>query len=134
MKKMVNSSKGFTLVELLAVITIIGILLAFSITAVVHYIDKAKVDQKKQQEKTVTMAAKSYFQDNRNKLPKVVGETSTISLNVLRESKYLTEDIKDANGASCMENSYVKVSKESTTKYIYKTSLYCGNDEVPEGE
>ncbi len=38
--------KGFTLIELLAVIVIIGILLAVSITAVIHFIDKAKDEQK----------------------------------------------------------------------------------------
>ncbi len=131
MKKTNNSNKGFTLIELLAVIVIIGILLAVSITAVIHFIDRAKNEQKTNQEKTLAMAAENYLQDNRSQLPKNIGETTTISINVLKNNKYITEDIKNGNNESCMENSYVTAYKESKTKYIYKAYLYCGKDKVP---
>jgi prepilin-type N-terminal cleavage/methylation domain-containing protein len=133
MKKNYNS-KGFTLVELLAVIVIIGILLAVSITAVVHFIDRAKDEQRSNQEKTLAMAAENYLQDNRGQLPKSIGETTTIPISVLKNNKYITENIKNANGKSCMEKSYVTAYKESKTKYIYKAHLYCGDEEVPEDE
>ena len=131
MERVKGYNKGFTLVELLAVIVIIGILLAVSVTAVIHFIDRAKVEQRKNQEKTMAMAAENYLQENRGQLPKNIGETTTIPISVLKNNKYITEDIKDGNGKSCMVNSYVTVYKESKTKYVYKGHLYCGDEEVP---
>ena len=127
MKIILNSSKGFTLVELLAVILIIGILLTISVTAVMHYIDKAREEQLASQEKIVTMAAESYLQANRSQLPKSIGETTSVSLATLRTSKYLTEDIKNSDGESCMSESYVTVLKKTQKKYVYTASLHCGN-------
>ncbi len=134
MKKNRNSNKGFTLIELLAVIVIIGILLAVSITAVIHFIDKAKDEQKSNQEKTLAMAAENYLQENRGQLPKNIGDTTTIAISVLKNNKYITEDIKNGNNESCMENSYVTAYKESKTKYIYKAHLYCGKEKAPTAE
>jgi prepilin-type N-terminal cleavage/methylation domain-containing protein len=129
MKKLSKSNNGFTLVELLAVITIIGILMAVAIFAVSRFLDNARADQKKSQEKTLVMAAQNYLQENRGLLPKSIGETSNVSVNVLKENNYITETIKNYNKQSCMENSYVSIYKESATKYVYKAHLYCGNEE-----
>ena len=128
MMRKCNTNKGFTLVELLGVILVIGILLGISIAAVMSFIDKARTEQVKSQEKTLTMAAKNYLQENRGLLPKAIGETTTISVKVLKSNKYLTEDIKNSKKQSCMENSYVTAHKESKTKYIYKAYLYCGGE------
>ena len=127
--KKINCSKGYTLVELLAVITIISILLAISVAAVVHFIDRARNEQKSSQEKTITMAAENYLQENRSLLPKNVGDTSEIPISILRSKKYLSEDIRNSDGKSCMENSYVTVQRESKTKYVYKAHLYCGDEQ-----
>ena len=67
-----NNKKGFTLVELLAVITILGILSLGTIGYVNQMIDKSKKEKLSQQEKTVKMAAESYLQANRSELPKAI--------------------------------------------------------------
>lgn len=124
-----KSNKGFTFVELLAVIVIIGILLGVSVFAVTRYINSAKKEQVSSQEKTLVIAAQNYLQENRGLLPKSIGETTTISVGVLKNNNYITETLKNTKKESCMENSYVEVSKDSSTKYTYKAHLYCGSDE-----
>ena len=128
MLKLSKTNKGFTLIELLGVVVVIGILLGISIAAVMRFIDRARSEQLKSQEKTLTMAAKNYLQENRSLLPKAVGETTTVPIKVLKSNKYLTEDIKNSKKESCMENSYVTAYKESKTKYVYKAYLFCGTE------
>lgn len=124
---MKNKIKGFTLVELLSVIVIVGILSTIGIVAVSKIIEKSKMEQKKQQEKTIIMATKSYFQEHRSELPKVIGGSAVqIKLSKLKSEKFITEDIKDSSKNSCMTDSYVAVTKETTNKYKYEVFLICG--------
>ena len=44
----------------------------------------------------------------------------------------MTEDIYNADGESCMKESYVKVYKSSQTDYVYTPYIYCGKDSAPE--
>ena len=130
MKKLKNS-KGFSLVELLAVVVILGIIAAIGVGATSYLVDKTKQEKMESQKNTVTMAAQTYMQNNKNLVPKIIGESTKIKVSDLRLNNYLNEDITDNNGKSCMEKSYVKVYKLSNTEYAYTTFLYCGNDEVP---
>ena len=66
MKKL--KREGFTLVELLAVITIIGIVMVFAIPNVSNLINKSKKDSRESNEKTLLMAGKSYMQANNGEL------------------------------------------------------------------
>ena len=132
MKKI--NKKGFSLVELLAVVAILGIIAVIGISATTMLTDKAKSSEMDSHKNAVTMSAQSYLQKNKNLVPKVVGETKKIKVSELRDANYLTEDIKNSKGQSCMENSYVRVYKLSKTEYTYVTYLYCGNEEVPEVE
>ncbi len=120
-----NNKKGFTLVELLAVITILGILSLGTIGYVNQMIDKSKKEKLSQQEKTVKMAAESYFQANRSELPKAIGEEKTIELQKLITSKYLKDNVKNGNGIDCTAHSTVTVKKQSKTKYEYTVLLNC---------
>ena len=134
MSKIKNNRKGFSLVELLAVVVILGLLAAIGIVATNSLIDRSKAEKMDSQKNTVTMSAQTYMQNNKNLVPKIIGETSVIKVSDLRASKYLTEDIKNEKGESCMEKSYVRVYKLSNTEYTYTTFLYCGSEEVPADE
>ena len=128
MKKIYKSRNGFTLVELLAVIVIIGILLGISIVAVMRFIDRAREEQLASQEKALTIAAKQYLQENRGLLPKSIGDTTQVTARVLKDNKYLTEEIIDAKKESCTDTSYVTAKKETQTKYVYRAYIKCGEE------
>ena len=119
---------GLTLVELLAVMVIIGILAGLAIPGVSHLINKSRKEQRIQQEETVSMAAKNYVQDNKSLRPRQIGELTVIHINDLKSANYLKEDVLDSSGQSCMKSSYVVVSKSSKTNYKYKTYLCCGKE------
>ena len=134
MKSVKKRKKGFSLVELLAVVVILGILATISIVAVSSLIDRAKQDKMDSLKKTVLLSAQTYIQNNKNLVPKIIGESKNIKVSDLRAGNYLTEDIKNDKGESCMEKSYVRVYKLSKSEYTYTAFIYCGNEELPEEE
>lgn len=127
-----KKNKGFTLIELLAVITIVGILSVGAVTAYSRYIKKAHDQQDVENVNTVKSAAKLFLQANKDYMPKTIGETRKIPLSLLRTNNYLKEDVIGSNGESCMEYSYVKVTKKDTRKYTYEPFLHCSS-EAPTG-
>ena len=117
------NNKGFSFVELLAVVVILGLLAVIGIATTSSLVDKAKKDKVDSQKNTVTSSAQSYLQDNKNLVPKIIGETKVIRISELRNSNYLTEDITNEKGESCMEKSFVRVYKLSNTEYTYTTII-----------
>ena len=126
-----TNKKGFTMIELLGVIVILGILSVMAIVSVTRLITKSKTEQKNSQAKTLMMAAESYMQANKNNLPKTIGEVKKVSASELKSTNYLKNNLKNADGASCMEKSFVRVYKYSATSYSYVPFIYCGNETVP---
>ena len=122
---------GFTLLELLSTIVILGILLVIGFSSVTRLIDKSKEEQLNHQKATLQMAAESYLQSNNGELPESIGESIEVKASFLRQTNYIKEDIYNANGESCMKNSYVKVYKSSKNKYKYTAYICCGNKKCP---
>ena len=127
-----KSSKAFTLVELLAVIVILGILSVVGITAVSKYIEKARNETNIEAKDTLLVAAKQYLQDNKDQAPKAIGEYKIITAKELKDTKYLTSDLKNSRGETCMKESFVRVYKSEGTDYSYTAYLYCGNEKAPD--
>ena len=86
-----KKDKGFTLVELMAVITILAILSLIIIPIVDKNVKKAKKDVYKIQIENIKIAAMNYYTDNISLRPKN-GESKTINIEVLIEEDYM-EDI-----------------------------------------
>lgn len=126
-KKSQKNKQGFTMVELLAVITILGIVSALAIVGISKLLENAKQEYYKATEKQVKTAAKSYIQNNRKYLPKSIGSKSTITLKTLQDSNYI-KGVKDYSKQLCdVEKTYVQIFKYGQNKYTYTTYLECPN-------
>ena len=120
-----KNNKGFSLVELLAAIVIMGILSGIAVVGVTFLLNKAEKEYYKAQESEVIMAAKSYTQDNRSFLPKRVGQKNQVYLKTLQNKKYIG-DVLDRNKKKCdPERSYVQVYRYSKNNYSYAVNLVC---------
>ena len=132
MKKMnrkVKKIKGFTLMELLTTIIILGILSTIGIISVSKIIEKNQKNYYKSQKQMIEIAGKNYFNDNSNELPKKTGGKKIITLEDLISKKYLS-NIYDHKKNKCdYKKSYILVNKESNTKYKYYVNLICTNYE-----
>ena len=124
-------NKGFTLVELLAVVVILGIIITISIPAVSKWIDQSKKESRESQKSTLVMAAQSYAQGNSSVLPKVIGQTTIVTAEELKNANYLKEDLYDANKKKCMD-SRVRIYKYDKNEYSYTAYIYCEGDVVPD--
>ena len=125
---MINK-KGFTMVELLATIVLVGILSVIAISSVNGIIGKTKNEKSTQEKNTAIMAAKSYIQMNKERAPKLNGEIVKITFAELKDAKYIV----NSSGASCMNNSYVEIEKVKDDNYKYSAHIYCGG-EMPPGD
>ena len=124
-RKKAKLRRGFTLIEILAAVTILGILSIVAIVSVNNIIQKAKQNHYTTAEENLEMAGQSYAQQNRNVLPKAIGQKKKISLKTLVDKNYI-EPVKDYNENDCdLEESYVQVFKYSKEDYSYIAYLDC---------
>ncbi len=122
---MYKDKKGFTLVEILAAVTILGILSIIAVVSVNNVIQKSKENYYKSAEDNLELAGQSYVQQNRSALPKAVGQKVKIPLKILVEKNYI-EPIDDYSDNECdLNNSYVQIFKYSQNDYSYLAYLDC---------
>ena len=124
------NKKGLTMVELLAVIVIIGILASITIVTYTKYINSSKQEKYQQNQKMIENAAKMYLQNNQDERPKSIGESVVISIKTLKDKNYIKENIENEKKESCMDKSAVYVYKNSYQEYSYKGIIACGNEEL----
>ena len=124
-----NNDKGFTMVELLATITILGVISSIAIVAISSIITKAHEEYYNNQEKNLVLAAQAYYNANKTDLPKIIGKKSKITESELLEAKYLKEKIKNYDGKPCNKEpeSFATVFKYAQSKYSYTAYLNCGS-------
>lgn len=119
--------KGFTLVELLAAITILGLLMSVAIASVSWILDSSEENFYETLEKNILLTAENYCAENRGALPSVEGQERRVYLKTLVDSNYLGKnDVVDYGKAACNINtSYVSILKKKNGGYSYKLRLYC---------
>ena len=127
-----NNTKGFTLIELLATIVIIGIISSVAIVGITRVLDKTKKEKYESEKKMLSATAESFVQSNKEYAPKQIGDYTTVSAKELKEASYLKKDIINEKGESCMENSFVKIIKDTQNTYKFKSYVYCGKEKHKE--
>lgn len=109
------NKRAFTLVELLAVLVILGIVLAIVATNVFGLFQESKDNSYETQIEMLKQSTKEYVTDNKRTL---FGESNTICVSIydLYKNKYITEIPQDAkNGKQMSEYLGFIVSKEGET-------------------
>jgi len=125
------NKKGFALVELLAVIVVLGIILAVAIPNAVNIIEKIRVDAYKQNEKMMISAAQKYLV-NSNIVLNNSGDIAVIRLTDLQQQGLL-DNIADLRNNQSNCNGYLIVKKNNVSEYSYLPYLKCGSNYISEG-
>lgn len=124
---------GFTLVEIIAVIIILGIVAIIIVPGISRYITGGRETNYDSQEKSMIEATKAYIAEciANNDLNCSIPDNGEKSLYGLGElvSKGYIDRIKDTSGEGfCREDaSYVEVSGLGDAKFEYKACLYCSS-------
>ncbi len=87
--KRIKDQRGVTLIELLAVIVILGIIAAVAVPAVMSNFDSAKVNADKQTEAILIDATQRYMLENT--LPAATGGVHTLSTATLAAAGYIND-------------------------------------------
>ncbi len=90
--------KGYTLVELMTVIVIIGILLLIAVPAISQYMKRGMQEYHARLEESLLLAGRDYLADYRTLLPREIGNVTVIDPEELIKNGYLdgnTEGIEE---------------------------------------
>lgn len=128
MIKQLKNRKGFTLVEIIAVVVIIGLLAGIAIPLVTKYVQDGRNEYNKKLEEEFLTIVKDYYAENPELVPKgrdAKGFSSAVFLTNLQANNYLSEELKDANGGSCYDSVGYALFENGKTNYY--ACLVCEN-------
>ena len=119
-------NKGFTLVELISILTILGILALITIPVMNNVISKTKNKALKEQKATIVSAARKYSTEIAEYLPKYDGDIYSIEVSELRNTAYLEdENIIDPTTNKPMKGCVNIIFNASKGKYNYEYTDEC---------
>lgn len=123
-KKRLKEQKGMTLIELLAVIVILGIISAIAIPSILGLMDNSKKDAHVANARQMINSAKMAVSGDASLQPK--DKPVDLTLKNLEDKGYI-EKIKDPDGGTSYDEdkSFVRISTDGTG---FKYSVYLTND------
>ena len=117
--------KGFTLIEILAVVTIVGLLFILVMPKITNSLNSKKDDLNTINKNVIINAAKNYVYDNSDTFLKEDKKIYCLPLNTLVKEKYL-ENIKDVTNDKDITNSKcVKIYFDKSFKYEIVNKSEC---------
>ena len=127
MIRRLKGKKGFTLIEIIAVVVIIALLAGISIPVVSKYLSEGKNRYNKELVNEFSTIVKNYYAENPEKLPRGTNGkySDTVYLTELQAKNYLSQELVDADGGSCHGSvGFVDFDGE---KLNYYSCLRCDN-------
>lgn len=116
------NNKGFTLVELLAVLVILAAIMGIAIPSITSSMERTKEKQNEEKKNMLESFAELYVADHKNAIYNNLGTNTEchISISTLKSEGYLTDDAdKDIDGNTF--NGYIIFTK-TTNDYRYSES------------
>ena len=111
--------KGFTLVELLAVIVILSLVLVIAVPSVNKYIKQSKEKAYNTQISTIIEAAQAYASANSGLLPRKEEFVVKITLGQLKSSGLIKEEVKNPNDDKYFDDALTIEIKKKGETYNY---------------
>lgn len=116
--------KGFTLVEILAVITILGVLMVLVIPSVIKTMDSSKQKAYDLVMMTFETATQEYVSDNRNNIAelRVIGTYYDITLQTLGDGGYIDLPVVNPKTNENFDplTTIISVAKQADGTFAYK--------------
>ena len=120
-----REQKGFTLVELLAVIVILAIVLIIAVPGVLSIINKTKNSAYDRQVDMIKNAAKNYVTANTITWSGENPKSTVVTLDMLQTSGYLDKKIVDPRDKKEILCANVLVKKDNKNKITYDVDMTC---------
>ena len=122
-----NMQKGFTLIELVAVVALLGVIMLVAIPSLIQTNKTTKTNEKAEYKSIVEEACETYIQINKEKdelkeLFSANGKTYTLSTKNLVEEGYLKNSLKDpetGSSAKQAENNIIATNQNQTITCTY---------------
>ncbi len=127
-----KKKKGFTLVELIAVVVILGIILVIAVPRITDVISTTRESGYQANERMMVNAVRNYLVINDSKNPGEIGTMSVITTGELQESEFIGP-INDTSDFSIECDGYVVVKYTEGNTFDYTPYLKCGNNYQTEG-
>lgn len=119
--------KGFTLVEIMAVILILGVILVIAIPTFNKVVEESKNKLYKNLNETVVKTTKTYATENAFLMPTEEGESVEVTVNELISTGYLKE-LKNPGDKEDTCNGYVIITRLADEQYAYNPHINCSTD------
>ena len=125
------NKKGFTLVEVLAVIVVIGIIATIAANAILKYADEGKEDYNTNLSDELKLAGKNFFAEHKDELPTLTNGKafSYVTLPEMQSENLVSKTFVDSEDRECSP-SYVYVRQQSydSNDYMYIPCLVCQDE------
>ncbi len=126
---MLEKRQGFTLIEMLGAILILGLLFLLVIPSIISQIIKTTDDIDEATKKMIFSSSEAYIAKNNNDYPKTKGDVYCIPIQTLINSKELIEELVDSKtGKKINPLKMIKVTIENEANITYKIVNEC--DEI----